>query len=57
MEAYAYSTAAWLSLQAIPLFLSPKLMVTMLSPEARVPTGQFTPYFQRFPARSQSTQI
>ncbi|KAL2043588.1 hypothetical protein N7G274_003895 [Stereocaulon virgatum] len=37
-SAYAYSTAAWLSLQALPLFVSPKLMVTMLSPDARTPT-------------------
>ncbi|KAF6236793.1 hypothetical protein HO173_005084 [Letharia columbiana] len=35
---YATSTAAWLSLQAIPLLISPKLIVTMLSPDARRPT-------------------
>ncbi|KAM0803930.1 hypothetical protein BDR22DRAFT_838347 [Usnea florida] len=35
---YATSTAAWLTLQAIPLFLSPKLIVTILSPDARLPT-------------------
>ena len=39
-SAYAYSTAAWLSLQALPLFVSPKLIVTMLSPETRAPTGK-----------------
>ncbi|KAL6717849.1 hypothetical protein ACLMJK_003934 [Lecanora helva] len=38
MEAYAYSTSAWLTLQSIPLFLSPKLLITLLSPEARLPT-------------------
>ena len=36
---YATSTAAWLSLQAIPLLISPKLIVTMLSADARRPTG------------------
>lgn len=36
---YATSTAAWLSIQAIPLLISPKLIVTMLSPDARRPTG------------------
>lgn len=41
--AYATSTAAWLSLQAIPLFISPKLIVTMLSPDARRPTGNPLP--------------
>lgn len=40
MESYAYATAAWLSLQATPLLLSPKLIVTLLSPEARNPTGK-----------------
>lgn len=38
--AYATGTAAWLSLQAIPLLVSPKLIVTMLSPDARRPTGK-----------------
>ena len=38
--AYTYSTAAWLSLQALPLLLSPKLIVTMLSVETRGPTGK-----------------
>ncbi|KAL2051948.1 hypothetical protein ABVK25_007863 [Lepraria finkii] len=37
-SAYAYSTAAWLSLQALPLFVSPKLIVTLLSPDSRTPT-------------------
>ena len=39
-SAYAYSTAVWLSLQALPLSVSPKLIVTMLSPETRAPTGK-----------------
>ena len=39
-SAYAYSTGAWLSLQALPLSLSPKLMVAMLSAETRAPTGK-----------------
>jgi len=38
-SAYAYSTGAWLSLQALPLLVSPKLIVTMLSPDTRRPTG------------------
>ena len=32
VSAYATSTAARLSFQAVPLFISPKLIVTMLSP-------------------------
>ena len=39
-SAYAYSTGAWLSLQVLPLSLFPKLMVAMLSPETRAPTGE-----------------
>ena len=39
-SAYAYSTGAWLSLQALPLSLFPQLMVAMLSPETRAPTGK-----------------
>lgn len=45
---YATSTAAWLSLQAIPLLISPKLIVTMLSPDARRPTGSPPPSGQTF---------
>lgn len=36
---YTYSTAAWLGVQAIALMIFPKLIVTMLSVEARKPTG------------------
>ncbi|MCJ1484664.1 hypothetical protein MMC06_004837 [Schaereria dolodes] len=35
---YTYSTAAWLGIQAMPLILSPKLIVTMLALETRKPT-------------------
>jgi hypothetical protein len=37
--AYTYGTAGWLALQAAPLILSPTIMVTLLSPEIREPTG------------------
>lgn len=47
--AYATSTAAWLSLQAIPLLISPKLIVTMLSPDARRPTGLPIPPYPIIP--------
>ncbi|KAL8815256.1 MAG: hypothetical protein Q9223_005593 [Gallowayella weberi] len=36
--AYTYSTAAWFGVQTIPLMLSPKLIITILSTEARKPT-------------------
>ena len=38
--AYTYSTTGWLSLQALPLLLSPGLIVTLLSTEARNATGE-----------------
>jgi hypothetical protein len=38
---YTYSSAAWLTLQALPLITSPTIMVTLLSPEVREPTGKF----------------
>lgn len=38
--AYTYSTAAWLGIQAVPLLIFPKLIVTMLSVDARKPTGR-----------------
>ena len=38
--AYTYSTAGWLSLQALPLLLSPSLIVTLLSAETRKATGR-----------------
>jgi len=37
---YTYSTAGWFSLQALPLLLSPKLIVTLLSVESLNPTGE-----------------
>ncbi len=45
-HAYTFSTSAWLALQALPLFASPKLMVTMLSPLTRDPTD-LEIYFSR----------
>ena len=45
-HAYTFSTSAWLGLQAMPLFASPKLMVTMLSPLTRDPT-ELEIYFSR----------
>ena len=42
MDAYqthALATGLWLSLQALPLFVSPRLMVNMLAPDSRMPTG------------------
>ncbi|MCJ1252468.1 hypothetical protein MMC24_000274 [Lignoscripta atroalba] len=36
---YTYSTAAWLGIQALPLLISPKLIVTMLAEETRKPTA------------------
>ena len=38
--AYTYSTAAWFGIQAVPLIISPKLIITALSTEARKPTGR-----------------
>lgn len=45
-HAYTFATSAWLALQALPLFASPKLMVTMLSPLTRDPT-ELEIYFSR----------
>jgi len=36
--AYTYGTFGWLTLQAAPLIVSPTIIVTLLSPEAREPT-------------------
>ncbi|KAI4278344.1 MAG: hypothetical protein L6R38_005279 [Xanthoria sp. 2 TBL-2021] len=36
--AYTYSTAAWFGIQAVPLMMFPKLIITALSTEARKPT-------------------
>ncbi len=38
--AYTYSSAGWLALQAVPLLLSPSLIITLLSNEARKPTSK-----------------
>lgn len=46
VHAYTASTSAYLALQAVPLFVSPKLMVTMLCPDARPPTD-LEVYFSR----------
>ena len=48
--AYTYSTAGWLSLQALPLFLSPGIIVTLLSTETRKPTGKLLLKFLRHDA-------
>jgi hypothetical protein len=37
--AYTYSSFGWLALQAVPLIVSPKIIITMLSPEVREATG------------------
>lgn len=37
---YTYGTAGWLSLQALPLLLTPNLVVTLLSSEARKSSGR-----------------
>jgi hypothetical protein len=37
--AYTFGTAAWLSVQALPLLLTPRLVTIMLSSEARSITG------------------
>lgn len=50
--AYTYSTAGWLSLQALPLLLSPGLIVTLLSPETRKPTGRLHTKRSELPALS-----
>ena len=38
--AYTFGTAAWLSVQALPLLVAPKLITTMLSSEAHSITGE-----------------
>ncbi|KAF2842105.1 hypothetical protein M501DRAFT_988369 [Patellaria atrata CBS 101060] len=43
---YTYGTAAWTAIQAVPLMLSPTMMVTMLSPEVREATT-LEVYFSR----------
>ncbi|ESZ93624.1 hypothetical protein SBOR_6002 [Sclerotinia borealis F-4128] len=44
--AYTYGTAGWLALQAVPLIISPTIIITMLSPEVRDPTS-LEEYFSR----------
>jgi len=44
--AFSYGSCGWLLLQAGPLILSPTMMVTLLSPEAREPTV-LEEYFSR----------
>jgi hypothetical protein len=39
ITSYTYSSAIWLSLQATPLLLTPKLITALLAIEARKPTG------------------
>lgn len=36
---YTCASATWLGIQAVPLLLTPKLITTLLSQEARGPTG------------------
>ena len=36
--AYTYGTAGWLFTQALPMIVSPTIMVTLLSPDVREPT-------------------
>ena len=38
--AYTFGTATWLSIQALPLLVAPKLITTMLSSEAHSITGE-----------------
>lgn len=38
---YTFGTAGWLGLQALPLIVSPKLIVTMLATETRDATGSY----------------
>jgi hypothetical protein len=44
--AYTYGTAAWLALQALPLIVSPTIIIALLSPDVREPTALET-YFSR----------
>jgi len=43
---YTYGTAGWLTLQAAPLIISPTIIVTLLSPQAREPSV-IEEYFSR----------
>ncbi|XHG01306.1 hypothetical protein AWENTII_004693 [Aspergillus wentii] len=44
--AYTYSTAGWLSLQSLPLIVSPRMIVSMLLDETRPPSAMEA-YFAR----------
>jgi hypothetical protein len=37
---YSYGTAAWMSIQSLPLIASPTMIVTLLSPEVREPSSK-----------------
>lgn len=39
LASYITATSAWFALQALPLLLYPSLIITLLSPTARNPTG------------------
>lgn len=44
--AFCYATAGWLTVQAMPLIVSPRIIVTLLSADAHVPTSMEA-YFAR----------
>ena len=39
LTSYTMATSAWFTVQAVPLLLYPRLIITLLSPTARDPTG------------------
>jgi hypothetical protein len=53
--AYTFGTATWLSIQALPLLVAPKLITTMLSSEAHSITGEPYRRWQRRLLQSQLT--
>ncbi|CAG8960334.1 hypothetical protein HYFRA_00012408 [Hymenoscyphus fraxineus] len=36
--AYTYGTAGWMAIQAMPLIISPTVIIMLLSPEVREPS-------------------
>lgn len=42
---YTYSTAAWLSLQSLPLIAGPSMIVSMLLDETRPASGMCLPRY------------
>jgi len=38
--AYTYGSAGWLGTQALPLILTPSLVISMLATEVHAPTGK-----------------